>query len=251
MSEKKDMSIRYFIAIKSCTRLWCLLFHIICRDYTDYAFYLPGGAGIRTVTAIMTKRPWNPPNQNLWNASCPMRSKWISGGPLILRHLYLSKRRLKFITISSLDCLTWQVHWCQLYISTVFAVIVGGCTVYKYSRTIVNVANKLAHLRRCKDFLRLGIPLIFRISNLWVSHLPLSHPMAVLQGHFWFWMLCLFRCKNQKASLDLRWLSNQLHRVRTTNFMGFLRKSIPDSGCVIEFHEKHVFQLYPKNNCCH
>lgn len=61
--KKKDMSIRYFIAIKSCTRLWCLLFHIICRDYTDYAFYLPGGAGIRTVTAIMTKRPWNPPKK--------------------------------------------------------------------------------------------------------------------------------------------------------------------------------------------
>ena len=82
------------------------------------------------------KKTMKPTKKNLWNASCPMRSKWISGGPLILRHLYLSKRRLKFITISSLDCLTWQVHWCQLYISTVFAVIVGGCTVYKYSRQL-------------------------------------------------------------------------------------------------------------------
>lgn len=116
-------------------------------------------------------------------------------------------------------------------------------------KTIVNVANKLAHLRRCKDFLRLGIPLIFRISNLRVSHLPLSHPMAVLQGHFWFW--CLFRCKNQKASLDLRWLSNQLHRLGQPTDHGFFTEIHPGLGCVIEFHEKHVFQLYPKNNCCH
>ena len=213
------MSIRYFIVKRSCTSLGCVCFPTICRDYTDYAFYLPGGAGIRTVTAIITKRLWNPPKKISETLPVQWGAHEFGGGfdletsvsfqekVAIYNHQLLGLSYMAGAFIAALHTYCFCSYSWWLYSIQIF-------------KTIVNVA-KNSPSPPLKGFVWLGIPLIFRISMVGFP-LPLSHHRGP-QRSLLVQDVVPFPLQESKS---FTW-----SQVGTTNFMGFLRKSIPDGMC--------------------
>lgn len=205
-----------------------IMFLIICRDYTDYAFYLPGGAGIRTGTAIMTKKTWNPPkkiSETLpvqWGAnefgeafdletSVSFQERVVIYNHQLLGLSYMTGAFMLTIHTYCFCSYSWWLYSIQIF------------------KTIVNVL-KTHHLRCCKDFFDWEYPSCF-------------HTIAVLQGHFWLWMLCL----KLQESKSFTWCQVCCSSVGTTNFIGFYEIH-PGSDVLLNFFST-CLPIYPKN--CH